>query len=152
RVDLIRDRLDTARTRIDVNQQLGLITELEARKQILAIERDFRVELEAELERKLKLALLAEDPRAAEQIRKELEELRLLGVELDNVTRLKKGLFSDTDTGQLFEDLGRDLRSTIKGAFSDLIKEPENFFSNLVTGFRDALAQMASELLTSTFL
>lgn len=152
RADLIRERMDTARTGVDVDQELGLITELEARKQILAIERAFRAELELELERKLKLALLTEDPRAVEQIRKELEELRLLGVELDNVARLKKGLFDDTDTGQLFEDLGRDLRSTVKGAFSDLIKEPENFFRNLVSGFRDALAQMASELLTSTFL
>ncbi|MCI0390314.1 MAG: hypothetical protein MOB07_16310 [Acidobacteria bacterium] len=150
--DLLFDQLETGTRRSEIDRELGLVTEVEARKRILSLQREMRSELELELQRKLKLALLAEDPRAAEQIRQEIEELRLLGVELTNTQRLKEGLFEERATGDLFEDLGRDLRGTIKGAFSDLIKEPENFFRNLVTGFRDALAEMASELLTSSLI
>lgn len=151
--DLLFDRLNTRTNAVNVDRDLGLISEAEARRKILDIQREMRDELEASLKADLGRALLAEDPRRVEAIKQELDNLRLLGEELTNVQRLKRGLFDEQSTGDLLEGFGRDIRSTISGAFRDGFEQgPKAFFSSLITGFRNALAQLASELLTSAFL
>lgn len=153
RTDVFFEKLDTRTTSVNIDRELGLLTEEEARKRILEVQREMRGELEKSLRIDLASATLADDPRRVEQIKRELEQLRLLGVELSNVQKFRKALFGENGTDRIFEDLGRDIRSTIKGAFEAGFEEgPKAFFSSLITGFRNALSQLASELLTSTLL
>lgn len=141
-------RLRQDELRIQQQLEVGLISEAEARRQLLGVQRAARDELikYLQLQRTGELAKGAEasiERVAAYAL--EIEKLRTLGAELNNSGRFLKGLGDEFTTGDFYEGLGTGLRDTIAQGFAD-------GFEGAALSFSRLLKRLAAELLTSQLI
>lgn len=115
-------RMSTAEQSIGVQQQAGLLNEIQARQQIVALHQQTAAEVEQLIPRMLELAAATGDPAALDRVRQLAVELQRLTVVIDDVAlringAVERGLgdmFSDIATGvKTAEDAFRDFARTI---------------------------------------
>ena len=125
-------RLKTEEQRIQNQINAGIITESEGKEQTLALQRSMRNELLATLEAQKQFA---ETPFEIAQIDQQIEQVKSLGVELDNASRFMKGFGQESETvGDIFERFGNNVArslSSIKGLFDGLKSAVLGFFNDL---------------------
>lgn len=114
----------------------GVISEVEGRKQLLAVQRQYGEQIIAALESERKLAEIESDPERAAQLQFRIESLRTLGLELDNSSRFIRGFGSEIElVGDIFERFGRAVSGAFRNVtdlFNNLKNAVKNFFLDLL--------------------
>jgi hypothetical protein len=131
----IRDtQLRTQEIAIQNQIQAGILTEVEGRKAILAAQRAGRDELIKFLQIQQQSGTLTAEQ--YENFNLQIEQLRTLGLELDNSSRFIKGFGSEIeDVGDIFERFGRNVSGAFRNVtdlFNGLKNAVKNFFLDLV--------------------
>lgn len=145
------NELQREEIRIQNEVALGLRTEADGKRELLAVQRSYRDELIASLNAERELAVIAQDFERASQLETQIEQFRSLGAELSPLQSLFKGLSAETETfAEKMLRVGESIRATFVDAFQDLFERgPKAFFSTLLSSFKQLLARMAAEFLAS---
>lgn len=145
------NELQREEIRIQNEVALGLRTEADGKRELLAVQRSYRDELIASLNAERELAVIAQDFERASQLETQIEQFRSLGAELSPLQSLFKGLSAETETfAEKMLRVGESIRATFVDAFQDLFERgPKAFFSTLLSSFKQLLARMVAEFLAS---
>lgn len=145
-IPLIQLRTKELEIQNKVNE--GLLTEAEARQEILAVQRQQRDLQIAILEERKKTA----DLRLAAEIDEEIARLRSIGVELNNAQSFMRGFGKETETvGDIFERFGQNVSNAFKntkGLLDNLKNAVKQFFADLLG---NALQNTVRQLLGTLF-
>jgi hypothetical protein len=133
---VLDNKLGLEEQRIQNAVTAGVLTEVEGRQALVAVQGQFRdvmiASLEAERERQRILGNAADVARLDVQV----EQLRALGVELSNGQRFMRGFGSETEAvGDIFERFGQNVANSfrnVKSLFDGLKNAVKQFFSDLV--------------------
>lgn len=143
---LTNQRLRIQEVQIQNQVTTGLLTEIQAQKQLNAVRAAARAEIIAKLEAQLK----AVDANSLEglQIQEQIEKTKLLGVELSNAQRFMRGFGAATeDVGDAFERLGQN----VSRALLDTTNLLGSLKNAVLSFFNDLLGQSLQGLLRSVF-
>jgi hypothetical protein len=125
----------------------GILTQVEGRQQILALERQIA---EAETKRLEIERALAVDKEEKARIDIQIERLKNVGRDLRPAEAFFKGLRSETELlSEKLESLGRNFRDTFVDSFTELLVSGRNTFGNLFNVVKTAIARMSAELIAS---
>jgi hypothetical protein len=142
RARIIDDQLRAREIQIQQQVQQGVLTELDGRKALLAVQRQYRDSLLDALNAQLELASAAGKLDDTANLQAQIQQLQTFGQELSNTQRFLKGLGDTLDAGDIFEGLGNGLRDTLRQGF-------EEGFGSAGVSFGRLLKRMAADFLTS---
>lgn len=130
-IDLeIRKQVEIVQNQVNA----GIISEAQGRKNLLAIEAQYRDSILAALDAERQLAELQGDPIRAANIAIQIEQYRMLGVELDGASRFMRGFGGEVeDVGDIFERFGANVSRAFRNT-SDLLSNLKNAVNQF---FRD---------------